>query len=129
MHAILWDIIIFRSLSQKFTDPGASLLDVCQCFIGHAEAFSAYVPYLSNLPRGLAVLAEYGGTFFEECQRDLRDNMTLEDQCMQPRERLVEYWTLFCEVLTCAQKECLHAVAAVKVWDFYLFIYFLFFCC
>eukprot|EP00731_Ephydatia_muelleri_P020165 Em0012g990a len=105
---------LHRSLSQVFTDPGASLLDVCQCFVGHAEAFSAYVPYLSNLPRGLAVLAEYGGTFFEECQRDLRDNMTLEDQCAQPRERLVEYWTLFCEVLTCAQKECLHAVAAVK---------------
>ena len=62
-------------------------MGVCHCFIRSGPDFHCYVPYICNLANGVSVLSQYGGTFFEDLQRENRDGMSL----MQHYTRWVEF--------------------------------------
>lgn len=74
-----------------------------------------YVPLLVNMERGLKILSQYGGSFFQDRQQEIGDEMTVLEHYLRPKERLKEYWSYLKEMYVCAQKEYLHGVSLVKV--------------
>ena len=62
---------------------------------------------------GLSILTEYGGSFFEDKQRAIGDQLSITDHCCRLKERVVEYDLR--QLSKAAQKEALHAVNLAKV--------------
>lgn len=67
----------FRKLYHELTECRGSVEDVCRCLIRHGPSFHCYVPFVRNLTQGEKVLSQYGGTFFEDLQREEGDDMSL----------------------------------------------------
>ena len=89
---------------------------VCNTFIQNQNEFlSCYVPFLLNMERGQRILAEYGGSFFTDKQREVEDELGLHGHYRRPKERLVEYYEALRDLCYCAQKQYLHGVSLVKV--------------
>ena len=76
-----------RKFYSELTQCETSAVGVCRCFIRSGPDFHCYVPYICNLANGVSVLSQYGGTFFEDLQRENRDGMSL----MQHYTRWVEF--------------------------------------
>ena len=67
------------------------------------------------MTRGLRILTEYGGSFFQDRQRDIGDEESVSSHYCRVKERLVEYDHFLRELVMCSQKEALYAVNTVKV--------------
>ena len=76
-----------RKFYSELTQCETSAVGVCRCFIRSGPDFHCYVPYICNLANGVSVLSQYGGTFFEDLQRENRDGTSL----MQHYTRWVEF--------------------------------------
>ena len=92
-----------------------SLEGVCNSFIANEHGFRQYVPFLLNSEQGQQILAEYGGSFFTDKQREVGDEGGVAWHYARPRARLVEYLSMLRDLSYCAQKQYLHGVSLVKV--------------
>lgn len=93
-----------------------SLEGICNSFIANRDAFeSNYGPFLLNSEQGQHILAEYGGSFFTDKQREVEDEEGIITHYTKPRARLVEYMEVLRDLSNCAQKQYLHGVSLVKV--------------
>lgn len=93
-----------------------SLEGVCNSFIANEEGFRGhYVLFLLNSEQGQHILAEYGGSFFTDMQREAEDEEGVSAHYAKPRTRLVDYLELLRDLSYCAQKQYLHGVSLVKV--------------
>ncbi len=88
---------------------------MCQIFIQASDGFQCYVPFLIGMERGLDILSEYGGSFFEDKQRLLGNETSIIEHYYRLKERVVEYDHHLRNLLTAAQKEALHAVELAMV--------------
>ena len=92
-----------------------SLEGICNSFLKNEECFNVYIPFLTNMERGMKVLKEYGGSFLSDFQRELGDSLSLIAHYCSPKVRLVHYLEILRDMIYCAQKQYLHGVSLVKV--------------
>ncbi len=88
---------------------------MCQIFIQASDGFQCYVPFLIRTERGLEILSEYGGSFFEDKQRLLGNDGSILEHHYRLKERMIEYDHHLRDLLTAAQKEALYAVELAMV--------------
>lgn len=88
---------------------------MCNTFLESETGLQCYVPYLLHMEAGLQVLAEYGGSFFTDKQREVKDELGVVAHYCKPKERLAAYLAIMQDLCYCAQKQYLHGVSLVKV--------------
>ena len=108
-------MLIFRSFYEDLSLVEGSVEGTCNSFMQNEERFDVYVPFLTNMERGLKILKDYGGTFLSDYQRQLGDSMSVIGHYCSPRVRLVHYLEMLRDLAYCAQKQYLHGVSLVKV--------------
>ena len=109
----------FRKFYSELSLQESSLEGICSTFIHHGAEFKCYIPFLSNLDRGLHVLTSYGGSFFTDKQHEIGDELSLIERYSHPKQRLIDYDRYLKEIFMCSQKEYLHGVSIVKVSSFF----------
>lgn len=105
----------FRKFYSELSLQESSLEGICSTFIHHGAEFKCYIPFLSNLDRGLHTLTSYGGSFFTDKQQEIGDELSLVEHYSHPKQRLIDYDRYLKEIFMCSQKEYLHGVSIVKV--------------
>lgn len=105
----------FRKFYNELSLQESSLEGICSTFIHHGAEFKCYIPFLSNLDRGLHALTSYGGSFFTDKQQEIGDELSLVERYSHPKQRMIDYDRYLKEIFMCSQKEYLHGVSIVKV--------------
>jgi hypothetical protein len=107
---------LYREFCKEIVLQEDSLEGVCNCFIANEAGFKVYVLFLLNSEQqGESILAEYGGSFFTDKQREVGDEEGVRAHYSKPRTRLVQYVETLKDLSYCAQKQYLHGVSLVKV--------------
>lgn len=105
-----------RQFCEEISLHEDSLEGVCNCFIANERGFQSYTPFLLNSEhQGQQILADYGGSFFTDKQREVGDEEGVMAHYSKPRARLVQYLDVLRDLSYCAQKHYLHGVSLVKV--------------
>lgn len=112
---VMLDLIVHRVFYEDLSSVEDSLEGVCNFFIENEDSFNVYIPFLTNMERGLKILREFGGSFFADLQMQLGDKVDIVGHYCSPRARLAQYLEMFRDLCYCSQKQYLHGVSLVKV--------------